>query len=179
MNLQKISVKLSFLLRHCKNPVYIELDGGWAVADVIIDVLREKYPEMNRQILDEIVATDNKTRYSYNEKGDKIRANQGHSIPGVRIEMAKPEPPELLYHGTARRFLQKVLEEGLRPMSRQYVHISTDIETAVMVGSRHGEPVVLAIRAKDFVADGNKLWLSANGVWQAKGVPPEYFSVLE
>ncbi len=129
---------------------------------------------MDRQVLDEIVKTDNKNRYSYNGQGDKIRANQGHSIPGVRIEMQQPEPPELLYHGTAKRFLPSILKDGLKPMSRQYVHISSDYDSAVMVGKRHGDPIVLAVRAKDYTDAGHKLYRSENGVWQAEYVPTEF-----
>ena len=97
--------------------------------------------------------------------------------PGVRVEMTKSVPPEHLYHGTATRFLPAILKEGLKPMTRQFVHISPDYDTAVKVGKRHGKPVVLVIRAADFVADGHELFLSANGVWQAKEVPKEYFTV--
>ena len=177
MNLEKISVQLSYLLRHSKEPIYITLDGGWASVETILEVLRQRYPQVNRQILDEIVAADQKGRYSYDETGTKIRANQGHSIPGVRVEMTKSVPPEHLYHGTATRFLPAILKEGLKPMTRQFVHISPDYDTAVKVGKRHGKPVVLVIRAADFVADGHELFLSANGVWQAKEVPKEYFTV--
>lgn len=165
------------MLRHSKDPLYIDLDGGWASVDTILEVLGRRFPEMNRGILDEIVAADRKGRYSYDETGARIRANQGHSIPDVMVEMEKPAPPEYLYHGTATRFLPAILKEGLKPMSRRFVHISPDYQTAITVGKRHGTPVVLVIRAADFVADGHELFLSANGVWQAKAVPPEYFSV--
>lgn len=177
MNLEKASVQLSYMLRHSRDPLYIDLNGGWASVDTILDVLRRRYPEMNREILDRIVAADRKGRYSFDATGTRIRANQGHSIPNVTVEMTAPAPPEYLYHGTATRFLPAILKEGLKPMSRQFVHISPDYQTAVIVGKRHGTPAVLRIRAADFVADGHELFLSANGVWQAKAVPPEYFTV--
>jgi putative RNA 2'-phosphotransferase len=132
---------------------------------------------LTREQLDEIVATDAKGRYSYDDTGMRIRANQGHSIDGVELNMESPKPPEYLYHGTATRFLESILRDGLKPMNRQWVHISPDFETAVMVGKRHGKPVVLEIRARQFVADGHELFRSANGVWQAKAVHPEYFTV--
>lgn len=179
MNLKRISVKMSWLLRHCQTPRYIELDGGWADVRSILSALKERYPEVTLESIRQIVAADEKGRYSFDKTGTKIRANQGHSIPGVVIEMESPEPPEFLYHGTAYRFLDAILWEGLKPMSRQFVHISPDYETAVKVGSRHGKPVVLKIRAGDFVADGNALYRSSNGVWQAKEVPPEYLSVCD
>lgn len=177
MNLEKISIQLSYMLRHCRDPLYIDLDGGWAPVETVITALRQRYPRMDRRILDEIVAADRKGRYSYDPTGTKIRANQGHSIPDVAVEMAQPAPPEYLYHGTATRFLPAILKDGLQPMTRQFVHISSSYDTAVAVGKRHGTPVVLIIRAADFVADGHALFLSANGVWQAKSVPPAYFAV--
>lgn len=177
MNLEKASVQLAYLLRHCKEPLYIDLDGGWASVEQILQVLRRQHPELDRRALDQIVASDRKGRYSYDATGGRIRANQGHSIPGVKIPMAAPPPPEFLYHGTAERFLDRILEEGLKPMTRQFVHLSSDYDTAVAVGSRHGRPVVLRVRAGDFVADGHALYLSDNGVWQAGAVPREYLTV--
>ena len=179
MNLKRISVKMSWMLRHCQTPRYIELDGGWADVRSILLALKERFPEVTLDTIRQIVADDEKCRCSFDETGTKIRANQGHSIPGVVIEMESHEPPEFLYHGTASRFLNSILRDGLKPMSRQFVHISPDYATAVKVGSRHGKPVVLKIRARDFVADGNELYRSSNGVWQAKAVPPKYFSACD
>ena len=177
-NYTKISKRLSFLLRHSTDPIYVDLNGGWANVSTVLQVLHTQFPEVNRAVLDEIVASDNKGRYSYDKFGKKIRANQGHSIPGVIVDMEEPEPPQFLYHGTATRFLDAIMKDGLKPMRRQYVHISPDYETAVNVGSRHGKPVVLVIKAKEFVADGHKLYRSTNGVWQAEAVPTKYFSIM-
>ncbi len=179
MNLQRASRTLSYLLRHSTDPLYIDLNGGWAETSVIIAALGKKYPGFSPEHLARIVAEDEKGRYSFDPEGRRIRANQGHSIPGVVIEMETPEPPEFLYHGTARRFLPSILSKGLLPMSRQYVHISPDPETARKVGRRHGEPVVLLVQARRFVQDGHTLMRSANGVWQAEYVPPEYLSLPE
>lgn len=170
--MQKTSQKLAFLLRHSQDPLYISLDGGWAPVSEIIKALN-----ISRAQLDEIVATDNKQRYMYDMHKQRIRACQGHSIPGVKVEMEKPEPPEYLYHGTATRFLDIIMKEGLKPMSRQWVHLSSDYETAVSVGSRHGTPIVLRISAQRFVCDGHELYRSLNGVWQAKEVPAEYCEI--
>ena len=179
LNLEKVSVRLAWLLRHCREPLYVSEEGGWAEVEVILEALRKQYPEVNREILERIVAMDKKQRYAFDETGRRIRASQGHSIPGVRLQMAAPPPPEYLYHGTAERFLPAILAEGLKPMTRQMVHLSAVYETAVAVGSRHGKPVVLTVRAADFVADGHELYLSDNGVWQAVAVPPEYFLPLQ
>ena len=119
---------------------------------------------------------NNKRRYAYNETGTGIRAVQGHRIEGVEIEPGRPFPPNLLYHGMAARFLSAIWKEGLRPMNQRFVHISPDFDTAVAAGKRHGEPVVLAIRAQDLVKDGYDLFLAENGVWLAKEVPSFYFT---
>ena len=169
----RASKKLSYLLRHSQDPLYISLDGGWAKVEAILDAL-----QISQTKLEQIVAEDEKMRYSFDKSGTLIRANQGHSIPGVHIEFASPEPPEFLYHGTATRFLDAIMKDGLRPMSRQWVHISPDYETAVKVGRRHGNPIVLRIRAKEYVEAGNKLYLSDNGVWLATSVPPCYFEIV-
>ena len=111
MDMKKVSINLSYMLRHSTDPLYINLEGGWADVQTIINSIKEKYPEVNIDILEQIVAEDTKGRYLFNETHDKIRANQGHSIPGVVIQMEEPDPPEFLYHGTATRFLDFILNE--------------------------------------------------------------------
>lgn len=179
MNLTRVSKRLAYLLRHSTDPQLISLDGGWADVKKVMVQLRRKWPSFCREDLETIVAEDEKGRYSFDASGERIRANQGHSIPGVRMKMGSPAPPRLLYHGTSSRALPLILANGLRPMKRQYVHISSDPETAQKVGQRHGKPVVLVMDAQRFVADGHTLLRSSNGVWQAAEVPPEYLSVLK
>lgn len=128
--------------------------------------------------LEEIVATDEKRRYSFNEDKTLIRANQGHSLP-VDVELKEQGPPEFLYHGTAKRFLENIQAEGLKPMSRLYVHLSKDKETAIKVGKRHGEPVVLQVHSGKMFRNGNKFYLSENGVWLIKSVPVRYFNIVD
>ena len=177
MDKTKISKKMSYMLRHCTDPLYIDLNGGWADINIIIKDLEKKFPEVNADIIEQIVAEDLKDRYSFDETHKKIRANQGHSISGVIIKMEEPEPPEFLYHGTATRFLDNIMKQGLKSMSRQYVHISPDKKTAVEVGKRHGKPVILVIKAKELVSAGHKLYRSSNGVWLTDYVPPEFFTI--
>lgn len=163
------SKKLSFLLRHSKEPLYINLNGGWADVDTILKALKIKLTDLK-----DIVVNDSKGRFSFDETGTKIRANQGHSIKGVIIEHIKATPPDVLYHGTATRFLEKIMQEGLKPMKRNFVHLSADIETAKKVGSRHGKPIVLTVDVKQFYKDGNKLFLSPNGIWQTEFIESKY-----
>lgn len=167
-----ISKKLSYLLRHCTNPLYIDLDGGWADTKQICEVLNIPVTRLIH-----IVVTDNKQRYSLCNNATLIRANQGHSIEGVKldfIELQYNEIPDLLYHGTAERFVNSILKDGLLPMSRQFVHLSYDKDTAYKVGERHGKPFVFRIDAKKFARDGNRLYLSENGVFLARRIPREY-----
>ena len=126
-----------------------------------------------RPILDEIVATNNKQRYEYSPDGRKIRARQGHSIP-VDVELKEATPPDILYHGTATKFLESIYKKGLLPGTRLYVHLSQDEETAINVGSRHGTPFVIKIDCQKMLADSCKFFLSNNGVWLTEKVLPEY-----
>lgn len=174
---RRLSVFLSMVLRHQPEAAGITLDEhGWADVEELIAGINGTGREMDLDLLKEIVATDEKGRYRFSDDGTLIRANQGHSIP-VDVELKEVEPPQVLYHGTAKRFLQSIREEGLKPMSRLYVHLSKDEETAVKVGKRHGEPVVLEVDAGRMAADGQKFYLSENGVWLTKAVGKEYLKI--
>lgn len=170
----KLSIFISLVLRHKPDAAGIRLDEhGWANVDELLNGINDTGRKINRDILEEIVKTDNKQRYSFNEDKTLIRANQGHSVP-VDVELEEQQPPKYLYHGTADRFLSSIISDGLKPMSRLYVHLSRDEETAVKVGRRHGNPVVLKIRAEDMWNDGIKFYLSQNGVWLTKYVDRKY-----
>ena len=178
MSNDSMSKFISLILRHHPEAAYIELDEhGWAEVDKLIEGIRRTGKRINRELLEEIVRTDNKQRYSFNEDKTYIRANQGHSVP-VDVGLKEQEPPVFLYHGTAAGFLASIEREGLKPMGRLYVHLSKDVETAVNVGKRHGKPIVLKIHSGDMYRDGQTFYLSENGVWLTKKVVPEYFERL-
>lgn len=171
---EKLSVFISLVLRHNPDAAHITVDEhGWADVGELLAGINDTGREINMEILEEIVATDSKQRYSFNQDKTLIRANQGHSIP-VDVELKEQEPPEFLYHGTAARFLDAIESEGLKPMSRLYVHLSKDIETALKVGRRHGNPVVLKVNSGDMYKDGQRFYLSENGVWLIKKVDAKY-----
>ena len=175
MNLTQISKYLSLVLRHKPEAAGITLDEhGWADVYDLIGGVKKKYPEFCWKMLEKIVETDEKQRYSFNADGTLIRANQGHSI-NVDVELEEIEPPEFLYHGTGEKYVESILEHGLIPKSRLYVHLSIDEETAENVGRRHGKPVIFIISSKRMYEDGYKFYKSKNGVWLTKGVPVEYF----
>ncbi len=171
----KLGRFLSLVLRHDPGAAGIALDEhGWADVEELLDGVRQTGRRIDREILERIVRENNKQRYSFNEDHTKIRANQGHSV-SVDVELRQARPPQFLYHGTADRFLPAIREEGLKKMSRQYVHLSASFETAVAVGRRHGSPVVLAIDTEAMVRDGAVFYLSENGVWLCESVPAKYF----
>ena len=126
-------------------------------------------------ILEEIVRTDEKQRYSFNEDHTLIRANQGHSIP-VDVELEQKNPPDILWHGTGEKYVSSIDKQGLIPKSRLYVHLSSDMETAEKVGSRHGRPVIYQIDCKQMVLDGFRFYLSANKIWLTREVPAKYLT---
>ena len=170
---KNISKYISLILRHKPETIGITLDEhGWANVDELLKGVSRKYP-LTREELDEIVATDEKQRYSFNDDGTLIRANQGHSIQ-VDVELAEVRPPEFLYHGTGEKYVSSIDRHGLIPKTRLYVHLSGDYETAVKVGSRHGKPVVYRILAGQMADAGITFYRSVNGVWLTKRVPREY-----
>lgn len=173
MSIQETSKFISLILRHKPETSGITLDEhGWANVDELIEGISKTH-EINREILEEIVHTDNKQRYSFNEDKTLIRANQGHSIP-VDVELEEVEPPKYLYHGTGEKYRESIDAEGLKPKSRLYVHLSEDIETATKVGSRHGKPVVYRVFAGWMHINGFRFYRSVNGVWLTKDVPTKY-----
>lgn len=174
-NLNSISKYISLILRHKPETIGISLDEhGWAdVADLISGI--NKTRPFTFEMLEEIVASDNKQRYSFNSDKTLIRANQGHSVP-VDVELAKKTPPKVLYHGTGKKYTDSIDKEGLLPKSRLYVHLSADTDTAYKVGKRHGEPVIYVVDTLKMAEDGFEFFQSVNGVWLTKAVPAEYLT---
>lgn len=175
MNLTKVSKYLSLILRHKPETIGIALDEhGWAEVENLILGISTNYPGFNMDILEEIVRTDEKQRYSFNEDKTLIRANQGHSIP-VDVELEEVEPPEWLYHGTGKKYVDSINKQGLIPKNRLYVHLSDDIITAIDVGERHGGFAnVYRVDSGKMHRDGFVFYKSKNGVWLTKSVPVEY-----
>lgn len=172
--LDTISKFISLILRHKPETINISLDEhGWANVDELITGVAAQYNSFSMKELEEIVRTDKKQRYSFNEDKILIRANQGHSIP-VDVKLEEKVPPLVLYHGTGEKYVASIDKQGLIPKSRLYVHLSTSIVTAVAVGKRHGNPVIYEIDAGQMHKDGYKFYESANKVWLTKEVPVKY-----
>ena len=165
---------LSLILRHRPDVIGIELDAeGWVSVEDLLAACAQHGRAISREQLDAVVRTNDKQRFAFSADGNRIRANQGHSLP-VDLGLVPVEPPELLYHGTVRRFLESIRQEGLTKGNRHHVHLSPDVETATKVGQRRGRPVVLVIEAGRMFRDGHKFYQSENGVWLTDAVPPEY-----
>lgn len=168
MDITDKSRKLAFLLRHDKDYIF-DGHGYREVKDLI------ENHGFTKSLLETIVHDNNKQRFEFNEDKTKIRARQGHSVK-VNVDLQTALPPEVLYHGTAKHFLESIRRDGLKPGNRLHVHLSKDIPTALNVGKRHGEPVVLTIDTKTMLEDGFVFYLSNNGVWLVDSVPIKYIS---
>ena len=167
--------ELAFLLRHDKEAFdngLIDQNGWRNVSELVSD------KGYSVDLIEEIVVTNNKKRYEFNEEHTKIRARQGHSI-NVDVGLTEAEPPKVLYHGTSSDVLDSIMGEGIKKGTRLYVHLSKDKETATNVGSRHGTPYVLEIDSEQMYKDGVKFYLSNNGVWLTEFVDAKYIKKEE
>lgn len=166
---------LSYVLRHEPEAIELSLDKeGWAVIDDLILRAGNKGYALDKDLIFDVVESSEKKRFTISEDGLRIRAAQGHSTQQVNITYAEKTPPDILYHGTATRFIAQIREQGLLPLSRQYVHLSSDEDTAIQVGQRYGKPVLLKIKAMDMYDKGFKFYQADNGVWLTEHVPYEY-----
>lgn len=169
---------ISLILRHKPDVIGITLDEhGWANVDDLLTGLNKAGHIVCMKDLEDIVSTDNKQRYSFNEDKTLIRANQGHSI-NVDVELKEVEPPSILYHGTTKDVLESIYEQGIKPMSRLYVHLSKDIDTATKVAKRRN-PIILEVNTEQMRKDNIKFYLSSNGVWLTKYVDSKYIKEME
>ncbi|MBP6965309.1 MAG: RNA 2'-phosphotransferase [Armatimonadetes bacterium] len=171
---KRVSKFMSFVLRHDPECIGLSVDAnGWAEVDELISCANAGGRTLTREIVDEVVARNDKKRFVVSEDGRRIRAAQGHSIE-VDLQLEPREPPEILFHGTTQHYVESILASGVNPGSRRHVHLSPDEETARKVGSRHGKPSVLRIRAGEMWKAGYVFYLSENGVWLTDEVPLEF-----
>ena len=168
----QISKFMSLVLRHAPQEAGLSLDeNGWANLGALCAVIERKFGASAADVA-RVVAENPKKRFAI--EGDRIRAVQGHSV-GIDLGLAPTRPPTVLYHGTKDGFLSAILREGLRSQSRQHVHLSKDIETALIVARRrNGKDVILQVDSAAMAGDGITFFLSDNGVWLTDHVPPRY-----
>jgi len=174
----QISKFLSLVLRHKPEEIGLHLDAqGWANIEQLIAGAQQAQVPLDRATLFEVVASSDKQRFSISEDQQRIRANQGHSIP-VDLNLKACQPPDTLYHGTATRFLEPILAQGLCKQARQHVHLSERQSTALAVGSRYGKAVLLRVDAAAMQAQGHLFYVSENQVWLVDAVPAEYLELV-
>ncbi|MDA9543399.1 RNA 2'-phosphotransferase [Bradyrhizobium sp. CCBAU 45321] len=167
---------MSLILRHQPETIGLVLDShGWASIDDLIAKGNAAGTKFGRDDLLRVVAESDKKRFSLSPETDRIRAAQGHSV-SVELGLAPQEPPSILYHGTATRFVEAILSEGLKPQARQQVHLSSDEATAQRVGQRHGKPHIFKVDAGSMHAKGFNFFRAENGVWLTDHVPPEFLA---
>ncbi|KWI35375.1 RNA 2'-phosphotransferase [Burkholderia stagnalis] len=178
--LDDTSKYLSYLLRHEPQAIGLQLDPeGWADIDALVAGAARHGRQLDRATIEAVVATNDKKRFALSDDGRRIRAVQGHSTPAVRRQYPERQPPDVLYHGTATRFLDSIRAQGLKAGTRHHVHLSQDMSTAISVGKRYGKPVVLAIRARHMHERGFRFFMAENGVWLTDDVPAEFLSLLD
>ncbi|MBE9190024.1 RNA 2'-phosphotransferase [Gloeocapsopsis crepidinum LEGE 06123] len=170
----KISKYLSKHLRHQPERLGLKLaPGGWVKVDeLLITCAKNAFP-ISRSELNEVVAKNDKQRFSFDVTGNLIRANQGHSVE-IDLQLELAIPPNVLFHGTGHKAVDLIQQYGLNKMSRHHVHLSADIETARKVGARHGHPVIFAIDAAAMQQAGYTFYCSDNNVWLVDSVPTDY-----
>ena len=178
INYLQLSKEISYALRHAPWEYELELDeDGWVRVEQLLTALNEsdKWGNVTLEDLEHMIENSDKKRHELVD--GKIRALYGHSIP-KKIVKESTEPPAILYHGTARRFIESIESKGILPKGRQYVHLSNDIETALQVGKRHDDrPVILEIYAKKAWDEGVEFYLGNDKVWLADNIPSKYIKV--
>ena len=173
-DIKRISKKMSLALRHKPEALDLKLDEqGWSTVDALLQGFHNKGIPLTLQTLQKVVADNNKKRFTFNDDGTMIRANQGHSI-NIDLGMEPTTPPPTLFHGTATRFLDSIKATGLEKRSRQHVHLSANKETASQVGKRHGKLVILVVRSEEMHQQGFEFFISKNGVWLTDHIPAEF-----
>lgn len=177
MNSESLSKEISYALRHRPEQYGIDLDEqGWASIEVLILALRkqERFKDVSIDDIEEMIACSQKKRHEI--QGGRIRALYGHSV-GERINKEALMPPDILYHGTAHKYLASISAEGLVSKNRQYVHLSEDVATAILVGKRRDtNPVVLTVDTRRAWGDGVPFYFGGDGIWLADGIPPGYIN---
>lgn len=174
---------LCFLLRHKPEALNLNVDEiGFVAIDEIIEGFTGQGKDVSLESILEAVREDDKGRFALSADNSKIRAVQGHSFPVSEEAYVQAEPPELLYHGTVTGNLEAIFKEGLKPGSRNFVHLTDHIETAKLVGSRYrkkGEVVILAVAVEKIADDSLPFYQALNGVWLIKSVNPEALTVIK
>lgn len=156
------SKRLAYLLRHSKLPSH----KGWIKVDVVQNELGVLLLDIQKNVYE-----DTKGRFEFSEDKSSVRALYGHSID-VNLGLEPTTPPPVLYHGTAEKYIDSIMKEGLRPRKCNFVHLSETMDMAKQVGTRHGSPVVLSINIEAMIRGGYKFYKAQNSIWLTGDIPP-------
>lgn len=174
-HIKRISKFLSLILRHKPEKIGLQLDAnGWANVAELLSKAHKNNRRFTLVELEEIVEKNDKKRFTFNEDHTMIRANQGHSLKTIDLQLEAIVPPDFLYHGTVSKFMEPIRKNGILKMNRQHVHLSKDKATATVVGNRRGKAIILSIRTGDMHRAGFTFHCSKNGVWLTNHVPAEF-----
>lgn len=174
----KVSKFLSLVLRHKPETIGLTLNqAGWVSVAELLQACAQHNLPLSLEELQAVVAANDKQRFAFSEDGNRIRANQGHSVE-IELGYQPIEPPGSLYHGTVERFLPSIRAKGLLKGKRHHIHLSPDMTTATKVGSRRGKPVILTVNSGQMYQEGYLFYQSANGVWLTDHVPPQYLEII-
>jgi putative RNA 2'-phosphotransferase len=170
----QISKFLSLVLRHKPETIGIELDqNGWADVKSLLEKSNKYGLQFDLEMLKYIVETNPKKRFAFDHNFSKIRASQGHSLE-IELGYSNQKPPQFLFHGTSEKSVESIWENGIEKQKRQHVHLSSDIDTAIKVGQRHGKPFIFKILAEEMYNDKFEFYISDNNVWLTNFVPKKY-----
>lgn len=176
MDNTKVSKFISLVLRHKPETIGLALDeNGWVSSDLLIQGMEKAGYKISVEQLKEVVCSNDKQRFKFNEDFSKIRANQGHSV-NIDLHLEPKSPPKILFHGTAIKNIDSIKLHGLLKKDRNHVHLSDNTETAMKVGMRYGQPIVLKIDSNRMDADGILFYCSENGVWLTDNIDVKYIS---
>jgi len=176
MNLTKISKRISYWLRH--DPAQAGLvpdEFGWVPLSQVVEKLNERGAEVDEDYIEKLNVSTDKVRFEIDRAGDRIRATHGHSYPVIVGDCQ--QPPAILYHGTAQKNVESIRSQGLRPMGRQFVHLSCDADIARTVGARHGKPCVIDVDAAALYEAGHPMYHTSDNVWLTDEVPASFLSI--
>jgi putative RNA 2'-phosphotransferase len=176
VDLKALSKQLSWILRHEAERLDLAIDPeGYVRLDAVLDVIRRDHPRVTEADIRAVVEEVEQRKQRFSIAGEWIRANYGHSL-AMRIAQEAAVPPDKLFHGTTVAALEAILREGLRPMQRQYVHLTPDAELARSVGSRHGKPCLVQVDARHAHAAGVVFYRANRSFWLAEQIPAAFLS---
>lgn len=180
MDKTKLSKTISYILRHNPQSFNLKLDvDGSVKTDELLSALKNKFQGITKDDLIKLVKNDSKGRFSFLNNRKRIRANYGHSIEGINPDYKAIKPPEFLYHGTTPKVKDKITKNGLKPMGRNYVHLSVGIKEAKKVAYRRTDhPVIIKIKALEAYKDEQNFYKTAENIYLTNKVSPKYLTII-